>query len=399
MPKTTSIRSRIVITFAVLLLIDAGSILLLEHRLENRVLRTYLDTTTQIPLHYYTGTVLAGNESDGFFINRFFQVVSGDGRAQAISRIIQKLRLQMSWVFGVSMALGVIITLLVSRSIAKPIVQLARSSKNLANGNLDENLAKSRCTEFQMLADSLRTMQRDLREIDEEKSRLESVEITKNLAAGIAHEIKNPINTVGLIVDYLQTNLSPDVPEKRYEFYKLSENLKKEIKRINRIVEGFLRLTKPSVYSFAVENLNELVRESVSTLEPEMAKNGVIARLELNPDPPSVRADRDKLAQVFTNLLLNSVEAMPRGGEISVTTRIAEGKAAAIFSDNGIGIPQDNMKKIFNPYFSTKKQGFGLGLSIAQDIVHKHDGKLSVNSERGRGTEFIVYLPLGNGNE
>jgi signal transduction histidine kinase len=242
-------------------------------------------------------------------------------------------------------------------------------------------------------------MQRDLREINEEKSRLESVEITKNLAAGIAHEIKNPINTVGLIVDYLQTNLSPDVPEKRYEFYKLSENLKKEIKRINRIVEGFLRLTKPSVYSFALENVNELVRESVSTLEPEMAKTGVIARLQLDPDLPLVRADRDKLAQVFSNLLLNAVEAMPRGGEITAATCVEEGKAVVSISDNGIGIPQENLKKIFNPYFSTKQQGFGLGLSIAQDIVHKHDGKLTVKSERGRGTEFAVHLPLGAGNE
>jgi signal transduction histidine kinase len=387
------------ITFTVLLLIDAGSILLLEHRLENRVLRTFFDTTADVPLHFYTGTILVGTERNGLFINRFFQVVNGDGQVQAIGRIVQKLRLQMLWVFGVSMALGVFVSFLLSRSIAKPIVQLARSSKNLAKGDLDGDLTKSRCTEFKMLADSLKTMQQDLREISEEKSRLESVEITKNLAAGIAHEIKNPINTVGLIVDYLQTNLSPDVPEKRYEFYKLSENLKKEIKRINRIVEGFLRLTKPSVYSFALENLNELVRESVSSLEPEMAKNGVIARLELDIDLPLVRADRDKLIQVFTNLLLNAVEAMPRGGEITAATRIAEGKAAVSISDNGIGIPHENMKKIFNPYFSTKKQGFGLGLSIAQDIVHKHDGKLLVNSERGRGTDIVVYLPLGTGNE
>jgi signal transduction histidine kinase len=387
------------ITFIILILIDAGSILLLEHRLEKRVLQTYLYTTAQIPLHSYTGMVFAGTESGGFFINRFFKFESGNGQVQAISRMVRKLRLQMLLVFAVSIALGAVITMLVSRSIAKPIVQLARSSKSLANGNLDGDLMKSRCTEFQMLAESLRTMQRDLREINEEKSRLESVEITKNLAAGIAHEIKNPINTVGLIVDYLQTNLSPDVPEKRYEFYKLSENLKKEIKRINRIVEGFLRLTKPSVYSFALENVNELVRESVSTLEPEMAKTGVIARLQLDPDLPLVRADRDKLAQVFSNLLLNAVEAMPRGGEITAATCVEEGKAVVSISDNGIGIPQENLKKIFNPYFSTKQQGFGLGLSIAQDIVHKHDGKLTVKSERGRGTEFAVHLPLGAGNE
>jgi hypothetical protein len=240
-------------------------------------------------------------------------------------------------------------------------------------------------------------MQRELKEINEEKSRLESVEITKNLAAGIAHEIKNPINTVGLIVDYLQTNLSPDVPEKRYEFYKLSENLKKEIKRINKIVEGFLRLTKPTVYSFALENLNELVREGVSTLEPEMAKNGVKAGLQLDPDLPLVRADGDKLAQAISNLLLNAVEALPRGGEITAATRLVDGRAVVSISDNGIGIPPENIAKIFNPYFTTKKQGFGLGLSIAQDIVHKHEGKLTVSSERGRGTQFVVYLPLGSG--
>jgi signal transduction histidine kinase len=322
-----------------------------------------------------------------------------ESRAETLGGVISRLRLQMLVVFGVSMALGVVVSFLLSRGITKPIVELARSSKNLANGKLDESLAGSKCTEFQMLADSFRKMQKELQEREDEKSRLESVEITKHLAAGIAHEIKNPINTVGLIVDYLQTNLSPDNPEKRYEFYKLSENMKNELKRINRIVEGFLRLTKPTVYTFNEEDLNVIIRDSVSVLEPEIVKNGVSVRLNLDPALPRLAVDRDKLSQVISNLVINAVEAMPRGGDISITSRLGGGSVEVTVSDNGMGVPSENLRRIFDPYFSTKKQGFGLGLSLAQDIVYKHNGKLSVSSERGKGADFTIQLPMDTKDE
>lgn len=399
MVRTTCIRTRIILTFATLLVINAGSILLLEHRLEHKVNSSFPVRGEKMTYDYFLGMVLTGDIHGSLLLNSDYPVVQAENRAETLGGVISRLRLQMLVVFGVSMVLGVIVSFLLSRGITKPIVQLARSAKNLANGKLDESLAGSRCTEFKMLADSFRKMQKELQEHEDEKSRLESVEITKHLAAGIAHEIKNPINTVGLIVDYLQTNLSPDNPEKRYEFYKLSENMKKELKRINRIVEGFLRLTKPTVYTFNEEDLNVIIRDSVSVLEPEIVKNGVSVRLNLDPALPRVAVDRDKLSQVISNLVINAVEAMPRGGDITITSRLGGGSVEVTVSDNGMGVPSENLRRIFDPYFSTKKQGFGLGLSLAQDIVYKHNGKFSVSSERGKGADFTIQLPMETKDE
>jgi signal transduction histidine kinase len=250
------------------------------------------------------------------------------------------------------------------------------------------------------MKDSLQSMQSEMEQHEEEKSRLESVELTKRLAAGVAHEIKNPINTVGLIVDHIQVNLSPDNPEKRYEFYKLTENLKQEMKRINRTVEGFLRLTRPKAYDFKKVSLNGIIEHVLTTFEPEMAKNDIEVSADLSDGLPPIDADEDRLRQLFSNLLLNAIEALPRGGTVSLlTSRGANGSVEASVIDNGIGIPEENVKDVFNPYYTTKKQGFGLGLSLIQDIIHRHGGKISLMSRRGVGTEFTITLPVERHDE
>jgi signal transduction histidine kinase len=303
-------------------------------------------------------------------------------------------------VFGFLIVIGITLALLIARSISKPIMQLANASNDLANGNINVDVDTPQCSELKTLTESFRNIQRGLLEFKEEKNRSEEVAITKNLAAGIAHEIKNPINTVGLIADYIQTNLSPDDPEKRYEFYKLSENMKNELKRINRIVEGFLRLTKPEVYHFQKENINQIIEESISALEPEIVKQGIKLSLNLNDELPLMEVDRDKLNQVFSNLIINAVEAMPRGGELKIVTEnTKENRIRIEITDTGIGIPQEDKSKIFSPYYSTKKQGFGLGLSLIHSILQKHKAKINVKSAKGEGACFEILLPVNIKNE
>jgi len=176
--------------------------------------------------------------------------------------------------------------------------------------------------------------------------------------------------------------------------------MKNELKRINRIVEGFLRLTKPDMFTFTTENINNIIRETVSVLEPEIIKNGVKLTLKLDEEIPPVKADKDKLNQVFSNLLINAVEAMPRGGNILVSTEKLDGKRVRIeISDTGIGIPNEDKSKIFSPYYTTKKQGFGLGLSLTHNIIQKHMGKINVNSEKGEGARFEILLPVSFSDE
>lgn len=396
MLKSMCLRNKIMISIGLLLIINSCSIILLLNRFENKIYSTVSNNPRPLSYNYYLGMVLVGNIQNSFLMNMDYPIIGNNNNVHDLIFIVRKLRIQILSILGVTVILGVFLSILLSRSISKPIMQLARDSKRVVDGKLSKSIDLPQCPELRVLIDSYKKMREGLLEYEEEKSRLKSVEITKNLAAGIAHEIKNPINTVGLITDYLQTNLSPDSSEKRYEFFKLTENMRNELKRINRIVEGFLRLTRPDVYNFKKENINSIINYSVSTLEPEVIKHGIKVHLKLTPRLPYIKADRDRLNQVFSNLLLNAVEALPRGGDISISSGSTGDKIEIEVMDNGIGIPGENLNKIFNTYYSTKEQGFGLGLSLIHNIIYKHGGKIAVSSERGKGTKFTILLPVSS---
>jgi signal transduction histidine kinase len=398
MKRMLCIRSKMMIPVLVVLVVSAGAALLLIWRMEERMSSSNHATRSGVSYNYMAGVTLTGDLYSNYLLNKEFPKEFPQMTSVHLSldsnTALHRLRNNIAMVFGFSLILGVFLTVVTSRSISRPIMQLVDASKELQNHKLGSDALHPKCRELQMLSNSFKSMQEGLVEYEEEKSRLESVEITKNLAAGIAHEIKNPINTVGLIADYLQTNLSPDEPEKRYEFFKLSENMKNELKRINRIVEGFLRLTKPDVYTFRNENVNSIIQYNVSTLEPELVRHGIKVLLNYHSSLPLIKADRDRLNQVFSNLIINAIEAMPRGGQIDITTNLQNGNVEINVADDGIGIEEENLRKIFSPYYSTKNKGFGLGLSLIHSIVHKHQGKISVQSEKGKGTRFTILLPV-----
>jgi signal transduction histidine kinase len=398
MKRMLCIRSKMMIPVLVVLVVSAGAALLLIWRMEERISSSGHASGSGVSYNYMEGVTLTGDLYSNYILNKQFPEefpqMTGVQFSLDSATALHRLRNNIAMVFGFSLILGIFLTVTTSRSISRPIMQLVDASRKLQNHTLGNDALHPKCKELQMLSNSFKSMQEDLVEYEEEKSRLESVEITKNLAAGIAHEIKNPINTVGLITDYLQTNLSPDEPEKRYEFFKLSENMKNELKRINRIVEGFLRLTKPDVYTFKNENVNSIIQYNVSTLEPELVRHGIKVLLNYHSSLPLIKADRDRLNQVFSNLIINAIEAMPRGGQIDITTNHQNSNVEINIADDGIGIEEENLRKIFSPYYSTKNKGFGLGLSLIHSIIHKHQGKISVHSEKGKGTRFTILLPV-----
>ena len=398
MKRMLCIRSKIMIPVLVVLVVSAGAALLLIWRMEERISSSGHASGSGVSYNYMKGVTLTGDLYSNYILNKEFPEefpqMTGVQFSLDSATALHRLRNNIAMVFGFSLILGIFLTVTTSRSISRPIMQRVDASRRLPNNTLGNDALHPKCKELQMLSNSFKSMQEDLVEYEEEKSRLESVEITKNLAAGIAHEIKNPINTVGLITDYLQTNLSPDDPEKRYEFFKLSENMKNELKRINRIVEGFLRLTKPDVYTFKNENVNSIIQYNVSTLEPELVRHGIKVLLNYHSSLPLIKADRDRLNQVFSNLIINAIEAMPRGGQIDITTNLQNSNVEINVADDGIGIEEENLRKIFSPYYSTKNKGFGLGLSLIHSIIHKHQGKISVHSEKGKGTRFTILLPV-----
>jgi signal transduction histidine kinase len=392
MLKGMCIRNKVLLFFMMLIAVDLLAVYLLEKKTERelqavqesfRDLFSYSRGPDYILTGNMSGTLILREYASGELIREFPGALS----------LLRNYRNQLLMLFGVSLAAGVFIAVYAMRCITRPLFKLTRDM-NTDNGSAQaEGGSFRQCTVLARLNEAFRKYQQELMESEEQKSRQESVELTKTLAAGVAHEIKNPINTVGLIVDHLQRNLSPDDPEKRYEFYKLTENLQKELKRVNRIVEGFLRLTKPHVYSFHDENVNDILRDVVINFETELARQGVRTVFNLADDLGAVQADRDKLSQVFTNLIINAMEAMPRGGTLTLTTEPGTEHVRVLVEDSGVGIPEESLKKVYSPYYTTKKQGFGLGLSLIQDIVDRHRGKITLNSRKGEGTRFTITLP------
>jgi signal transduction histidine kinase len=394
------IRNKFITIFLIILLIDLGAVLFLEDRTERELVKTGKNYDQLLSENPLISMLIGGGLHNYFIMQKKLGSVQEQESLQTIIHIVKGFRNQVILIFGFTLIAGFAVSVIVGKRVSKPLNLFSNLAKMMWKGFPDKSTVEETkipgCSSLEALAESFRKMQQGLLEYEEEKSRVENVEITRRLAAGIAHEIKNPVNTVGLILDYLQTNFSPDDPEKRYEFFKLADNMKNELRRINRTVEGFLRLTKPNVFQFEKVDINSIIRETASLFDPERVKLGVELNLELAPHLPLIKADRDKMNQVFSNLIINALEAMPRGGELRITTAPGDGgeMIEVRVSDTGIGIPPEDAGKIFSPYYTTKKQGFGIGLSLIHSIIHGHQGKISLNTERKKGTEFVILLPV-----
>jgi signal transduction histidine kinase len=209
------------------------------------------------------------------------------------------------------------------------------------------------------------------------------------LAAGAAHEIRNPLTAVKSSLQYLQDK-NPDETAR-----KLLATALEETGRIEEILSGMLSFSRPSEMKKERHDLLETLRECLELISFQARKNKV-AIVQAYPAAPIVlAADRSQLKQLFLNILLNAVQAMPAGGEIRVQASVPDGiKALVSVADTGEGILEENLDRIFDPFFTTKKGGTGLGLSICYGIVKSHEGEIEVKSRPGQGTTVIVKLPL-----
>jgi signal transduction histidine kinase len=169
-----------------------------------------------------------------------------------------------------------------------------------------------------------------------------------------------------------------------------------EIKRLDRAVQGFLKFVRPQELALTSVDLNGLLRELEALLRPEWQPAGVRFVADLDPELHAIRADEELLRQSFLNILLNACQAMPQGGAVRVATALDQGEYARVtISDEGTGISAEDYEKIFTLYYTTKAGGTGIGLSLAYRIFQLHDGSIDVSSEVGKGTTFVVRLPLG----
>jgi signal transduction histidine kinase len=225
-------------------------------------------------------------------------------------------------------------------------------------------------------------------------SRADRLATIGELAAGAAHEIRNPLTTIRSSLQYLEAK-SEDEPTR-----KLLGAALQETSRINDIVSALLAFSRPSDVVKELHDLRDTLAESLDLVTYQASSRKVEIRRNFPGDPLPVRGDRSQLKQMFLNLFLNAIQAMPSGGMLSVGAIRKDGpKAVVSVVDTGEGIPENNLDRIFDPFFTTKKSGTGLGLSICYNIVKTHLGDIEVKSKVGQGTAILVSLPLAPGSD
>jgi two-component system, sporulation sensor kinase E len=234
----------------------------------------------------------------------------------------------------------------------------------------------------------------ETRQLHREEIESERMNALTMLAAGVAHEIGNPLNSLHIHLQVVERKLRKKAdPALARELGDSLQVAREEIKRLDFIVQKFLAAVRPTTPQFELADLNQIARESVEFLGPEIADRGIDVRLQLHADLPGLRLDRDQIKQAFYNLIRNASQAIGSGGALTIRTDFDDEQVRISFADTGEGISPEELGKVFEPYFTTKKTGSGLGLLIVHRIVREHGGEIEFESEEGSGTTVTIYLP------
>lgn len=224
---------------------------------------------------------------------------------------------------------------------------------------------------------------------EEQLRRADRLTALGELSAGMAHEIRNPLGSIKGAVEILQDDYRPG--DAKYEFIQI---LLRETDRLNQIVQEFLNFARPKQPEFQLSDLNEALVSVITLTAQEARKAGVKVENKLDPAIGKRGFDAGLLKQAFLNLVLNAIQAMAGGGVMMIESRFLGEAVEITIADTGIGISEENRKKLFRPFFTTKTNGTGLGLAITYRIIQNHHGSIDVESELGKGTIFRVRIPV-----
>jgi Amt family ammonium transporter len=230
----------------------------------------------------------------------------------------------------------------------------------------------------------------DLKKTQEQLLQTSRLSALGQLSAGVAHEIRNPLTSIRILIHSLKERLSAE--DMRREDIVVIEN---EIERINQIIKQFLDFARPSQPKMEKVNINQLIEDTLLLISHVLKEHDTRIEKAFSV-MPTISADRDQMRQVFLNLILNAMQAMSEGGRLKITTTVKENKIQISFQDEGPGIPESIQDKLFEPFFTTKEEGIGLGLSITYRIIKAHHGQIGLENLAGKGAVFTITLPLEN---
>ena len=231
---------------------------------------------------------------------------------------------------------------------------------------------------------------------DAEMLQAEHLATMGELAAGVAHEIRNPLAGIAGAIEIISKDFPKDHPDRE-----VMEDLRQEVRRIEKVLNDLLAYARPKPSQFGRADLKDTFARTLHLARQQTGSKNVEFSMQVPPDLPAFRMDSEQLHQVLLNLVLNGVQAIEREGKITVAAKLAApggpGQADLVeisVSDTGVGVPPESLERIFRPFYTTKRGGTGLGLSLCRRIIRQHGGTLNVESKLGKGSRFIIRLPM-----
>ncbi len=333
--------------------------------------------------------VIAGNVQYGYIhlrINKddFSKIL----KTNALKRMITTL---------IIFSIGIIVTYLISLRYTKPVDTLAEAAIKVAQGNFNYKLNINRKDEIGKIAESFNFMIQKLQENQILQKRLREAEHLSaigQLSRTIAHEIRNPLNFINLSIDHLIEKLKKE-EQNTNNYTKLLESMKQEIYRVNSLITEYLEYTRPLKLNRKFASIIEIIDDVVSIIEATAEKYSVNIYKDYTIDF-TLNIDVDLIKSCLLNIITNALHAM-KNSEIKnlfIKTELIEDNLVIKIADTGCGVPEEFMDKIFEPFFSTKKEGLGLGLSLAKKVIEEHGGKIEFSSKTGHGSEVKIYIPV-----
>ncbi len=291
--------------------------------------------------------------------------------------------------FGIIAMAGV--GYLIARTITAPVEELVTVTGRVSGGDFSQRAHPDSRDEIGSLAESFNQMIDKLKTYEKKLVESEKLATAGQMVAGLAHEIRNPLTSIRMLGQVLHNRLK-EQPESQ----EMLRSLVREIDRLDRIIQQMINRTRPGELQRTWGNINLQIEDVMGVAGESLAAQLITLEQDLSDDIPEVFIDEEKIRQVFWNLILNAKEAMPKGGRLKVSTKILNDKFIEIFvEDSGRGIAHGDPEHLFQPFFTTKPEGMGLGLSMSRKIVEKHGGMLFLKSRSKGGARAEVRLPKG----
>ncbi len=324
--------------------------------------------------------------------------------------------LTFTGIAGLCVVILLVILSVITSSIINPLQRMVLATRKIAQGDLNHKVGIDVKDEIGKLAQSFNQMTEnlkaanenliqwgktlekrveertaELREMQDYLIQSEKLASLGKMAAGVAHEINNPLTSI-----LISTHLMLEKLDRKDEFYENLSLIADETSRCTQIVKGLLEFARQSPPQKAFTDINALIDRTTQLLENQASFQNIRIVKDLDRALPPIKLDRGKIQQVFWNLMVNACEAMPKGGQLLIQDKLSTDKkyVEVRFVDNGVGIPKEHIHRLFDPFFTTKSSGTGLGLAVSYGIIEQHQGRIEVRSEPGQGTVFTLSFPV-----